>query len=79
MPTAAAIHTVRRLRSGAPVTRGTKLIATWVFDNSPNNPHNPDPSVEVRYGEQTWEEMLNGFMEVAMDPVADPRDAARHH
>ena len=41
------------------------------FDNSPNNPHNPDPAVEVRYGEQTWEEMLNGFMEVAMEPVVE--------
>ena len=41
------------------------------FDNSPNNPYNPDPGVEVRYGEQTWEEMLNGFMEVAMEPVVE--------
>jgi hypothetical protein len=51
--------------------KGSILEVSGHFDNSPNNPHNPDPSADVRYGEQTWEEMLNGFMEVAMDPVAE--------
>jgi hypothetical protein len=51
--------------------KGTIIEVSGHFDNSPNNPHNPDPGVEVRYGEQTWEEMLNGFMEVAMEPVVE--------
>ena len=51
--------------------KGTILEVSGHFDNSLNNPHNPDASAEVSYGEQTWEEMLNGFMEVAMEPVAD--------
>jgi hypothetical protein len=50
--------------------KGTILECFGHYDNSANNPHNPDPSAEVRYGEQTWEEMLNGFMEVAMEPTA---------
>lgn len=47
---------------------GTVLECVGHYDNSPNNPDNPDPKVDVHYGEQTWEEMLNGFLEVALDP-----------
>jgi hypothetical protein len=36
-----------------------------------NNPSNPDPKSDVRYGDQTWEEMLNGFMEIAMEPTSE--------
>ena len=41
------------------------------FDNSPNNPDNPDPSAEVGWGDQSWEEMMIGFFEVAIDAQAD--------
>jgi hypothetical protein len=37
--------------------RGSRLEATAHYDNSINNPSNPDPKVEVRWGEQTWNEM----------------------
>lgn len=37
--------------------KGTRLEATAHYDNSVNNPWNPDPTVEVRWGEQTWQEM----------------------
>lgn len=40
-------------------------VAGW-FDNSPNNPFNPDPKSEVRWGEQSWEEMMIGFFDVAV-------------
>lgn len=46
---------------------GTRLVCTGTFDNSPNNPRNPDPSAEVRFGEQSWEEMMIGFFDVAVD------------
>ncbi len=39
---------------------GTTLVHTTVWDNSPQNRANPDPSVEVRWGLQSWEEMLFG-------------------
>lgn len=39
------------------VPKGTKLVATAHYDNSAANPDNPDPKAEVRWGEQTWEEM----------------------
>jgi peroxiredoxin len=40
------------------VKAGTKLIATWVYDNSAHNKANPDPTKNVTWGEQTHQEMM---------------------
>jgi hypothetical protein len=56
---------------------GTRIRATAWWDNSANNPANPDPSAEVSWGEQSWEEMLVGFMNVAVDPNAQTRGLQR--
>ena len=40
--------------------QGTKLVYTSSYDNSSQNKANPDPNIEVRWGEQTWEEMIYG-------------------
>ena len=37
---------------------GSKLIAHYVYDNSKRNPSNPDPKIEVSWGEQSFQEML---------------------
>lgn len=47
---------------------GDKVKATAWWDNSANNPANPDATKEVKWGEQSWEEMMIGFFEVAVDP-----------
>jgi len=44
-----------------PVPAGTQIIATGAFDNSSQNPYNPDPNSEINWGEQSWEEMFMGF------------------
>ena len=41
------------------------LEFTVKFDNSKENPFNPDPSEYVTWGDQTWEEMAIAFFEVA--------------
>ncbi len=41
--------------------KGSRLICTAQFDNSEDNLANPDPSQEVTWGEQTWDEMMFGF------------------
>ena len=46
--------------------KGSVIECTAHFDNSPNNPFNPDPTKEVHFGEQTWEEMMIGFFDVAV-------------
>jgi hypothetical protein len=40
----------------------TRIVYTTIFDNSTQNKANPDPNVEVRWGEQTWEEMVFGVI-----------------
>ena len=50
---------------------GTHLTFTGTFDNSANNPSNPDPTAEVRYGEQSWDEMMIGFFDVVVDAALD--------
>jgi hypothetical protein len=49
--------------------KGTKLITTATFDNSPNNPLNPDPTKSIRWGEPSNEEMM-GFWLAYANPVA---------
>ena len=46
--------------------KGTVIECTAHFDNSANNRFNPDPTKEVHFGEQTWEEMMIGFLDVAV-------------
>src|SRR5580704_11516744 len=45
---------------------GTELQAIAWYDNSRDNPHNPDPESAVRWGEQTYDEMMVGFFDVAV-------------
>ena len=54
--------------------KGTRLRCTAWYDNSANNPANPDPSAEVGYGEQSWEEMMVGFFDVAVPAGVDKRE-----
>ena len=41
---------------------GTRVVSHAVFDNSAKNKLNPDPSATVRWGEQSFDEMLIGYM-----------------
>jgi peroxiredoxin len=40
---------------------GTRIHCVAYYNNSRSNPSNPDPNREVRWGEQTWEEMMIGY------------------
>ena len=47
--------------------KGTRIDCTAHFDNSPNNPENADPTKEVTWGEQSWDEMMVGFFNLVFD------------
>jgi hypothetical protein len=47
--------------------KGTRIQCTAHFDNSANNPNNPDPNKEVSWGDQTFDEMMIGFFSVAFE------------
>jgi hypothetical protein len=55
-----------RLAEPLPLKAGTELQAVAWYDNSRNNPHNPDPDAAVRWGDQTYDEMMVGFFDVAV-------------
>jgi peroxiredoxin len=46
---------------------GSLLTCTAVYDNSADNPANPDPDATVRAGAQSWDEMFNGYFDVVSD------------
>src|SRR5262249_1933885 len=46
---------------------GTRLKCVATYDNSENNPANPDPAKTVRWGDQTWEEMLVAQFEAVLE------------
>ncbi len=49
------------LKPARVLPKGTRIDCVAHFDNSPNNKYNPDPTKEVRWGDQTWEEMMIGW------------------
>jgi hypothetical protein len=60
--------------------KGSKVELTAWYDNSANNPDNPDPTKEVHWGEQTTEEMMMGYFSYVVDPgqeiIEQPRRPA---
>ncbi len=57
--------------------KGTRMDCVAYFDNSPKNKYNPDPTQTVRWGDQTWEEMMIGwYTYTAADSAKAPKAAA---
>lgn len=48
------------------IPAGSKIACTAAFDNSEGNLANPDPSQTVRWGDQTWDEMMIGYFHYAV-------------
>ena len=63
-----------RLQEPIYIPKGSRVIGIATFDNSDQNPANPDPTKTVRFGEQTWDEMMIGYMDV-VEPTAAQRKA----
>jgi hypothetical protein len=57
---------------------GSVLKCTAHFDNSEENLANPDPTSEVRWGDQTWEEMMIGWYDIAVPAGDDPATYTDH-
>ena len=55
-------QSVYRFAEPLRVAAGSRLTIVGVWDNSAENPNNPDPQKDVIWGEQTWDEMLNGWV-----------------
>jgi hypothetical protein len=55
------------LASPKHLPKGTKIEVVAHYDNSPGNKYNPDPTKDVKWGDQTWEEMMIGFWGSVID------------
>ena len=54
---------VYRLKEPLRVEKESRLIVNAHYDNSPNNPANPDPAQTVRWGDKSEEEMMTSWIE----------------
>jgi mono/diheme cytochrome c family protein len=52
--------------------KGTKIKTVSHYDNSPANKFNPDPTKNIRFGAQSWDEMNVSFVGILVDTKADP-------
>jgi peroxiredoxin len=64
-------QTIYRLNEPKKMPAGTWIFCTGGFDNSARNPANPNPDKRVKWGDQSFDEMFIGFMDVAKVPPAD--------
>jgi len=64
------------LKKPVRIPKGTKIECIARFDNSKGNLVNPDPTKDVRFGEQSWEEMMIGYIDYvsAADPTSSGTD-----
>jgi hypothetical protein len=53
--------------------KGSRIDVTAHHDNSMNNPENPNPRVDVRWGDQGWEEMMIGWIGLVVNADANPK------
>ena len=53
--------------------KGTVFECTVHYDNSPNNKNNPDPTKDVIWGDQSWDEMMVGFFNIVFDAKMDEK------
>jgi hypothetical protein len=68
-----------RLAEPKPLAAGSKICCEAHFDNSATNPANPDPDQTVHWGEQSWDEMMIGFIDYYEDePVESAMDRTYH-
>ena len=70
-------QTAYRLTEPKPIPLGTAMHCVAHFDNSAENLANPDPNATVRWGPQTWDEMMIGYFDVAVPRGRPPEKPTR--
>ena len=74
-------QTAYRVAKPVSLPKGAYLQCVAHFDNSENNLANPDPTQTVRWGDQTWNEMMIGYFDVAIPKevlgLSDPKTDSR--
>ena len=69
---------VYRFEEPVKVPKGARLHAVAHWDNSVNNPLNPDPTKSAKFGLQTWEEMMVGFVAYVWEQPGTAEELAKN-
>ncbi len=69
-------QTAYRLPEPRAIPIGASIRVTAHYDNSENNLNNPDPNATVKWGDQTYEEMMIGYIDIAIPRGTDSRAPA---
>ncbi|MEM9827512.1 MAG: redoxin domain-containing protein, partial [Planctomycetota bacterium] len=72
-------QTTYRLSKPIKMTGGEQMFCTAKFDNSADNLSNPDPQAKVRWGDQTWDEMMIGYFHYAVKKGTPESDQGRRY
>ncbi len=65
---------IYRLKEPLHLPKGSEIRCVAHYDNSSANPANPDPKKAVHWGEQTWEEMMIGFIDFYWNDAGERKD-----
>lgn len=69
-----AWQTVYSLEEPKAMPAGTRIDVNAIYDNSANNPYNPDPTARVTDGDESFDEMMIGFVDYIVDDGIRPPD-----
>ncbi|MFP6583589.1 MAG: hypothetical protein VCD00_13685, partial [Candidatus Hydrogenedentota bacterium] len=69
-----AWQTVYSLEEPIAMPAGTRIDVNAIYDNSENNPYNPDPTARVTDGDESFDEMMIGFVDYIVDDGIRPPD-----
>ncbi|HKE03499.1 MAG TPA: hypothetical protein VKE91_05545, partial [Blastocatellia bacterium] len=60
-------QTVYYYKKPIAIPKGSKFVVTAIYDNSAKNKFNPNPNVDIRWGDPTYEDMMIGWLEYIVD------------
>ncbi len=72
-------QTIYRLAEPKKMPAGSWILCTGGFDNSAKNPSNPNPDKRIKWGDQSFDEMFIGFMDVTKSPTAIAASPSKGH
>ena len=68
-------QTVYTLNESIPAPAGTRIDCVAHYDNSADNPNNPDPTRDVTFGDESYDEMMIGFLDYVVEQGIRPENA----
>ncbi len=68
-------QTVYEFDEPVSVPKGSRIDCVAHWDNSSNNPHNPDPTKDISFGPESYDEMMIGFVDYVVAEGVSPKDA----